>query len=282
MGIWKPIGLVLGGIGTVMMFGAGIKPEDAISNIAGWAKLLGLDAPTNPAIDKLVFMGGGLLVATALFIWLFRRLRRDKPQPPQSKNVIEPSKLGVVIENVDAFMPGDQNIGSTGIVVGIRIWNSGEPVYVTEWGLKVEASGEFVGRYAHISPGGLTLNGPRPKTLMPNQEIAAALGQEPVGNTPVSGLLQFYFDCPLDEIYLQNARLILTVQDSANRKAIHYKEMSSFAGYGAAAASLADSDFKMGKDAKWNLVGFDRVISSVRSRIDWQGELNAKKHDDEN
>ena len=67
--------LVLGLIGSAVMFAAGVSPEDAVSNLAAWARLLGIDKPpallSAPSADFWGFWIGATAVGVSLF-FLFR------------------------------------------------------------------------------------------------------------------------------------------------------------------------------------------------------------------
>lgn len=65
-----------GGLGAAMMAAAATKPEDAVSNLSGWAKLLHLDSianlVSNPGADTIAFITGAIMLIGAAAWWVLR------------------------------------------------------------------------------------------------------------------------------------------------------------------------------------------------------------------
>jgi len=76
--LWR----ALTGLGTLLMFGSQVGPDDAVSNLSKWpAKFLGWDAPAwlkNPLADEWFFWLGAALVLVGLCFWVATRMRKPK------------------------------------------------------------------------------------------------------------------------------------------------------------------------------------------------------------
>ena len=85
------IGIAAGGLGALMLGAAQTRPEDAISNLAGWFDLFGFDhvpafLATPGADDWGTTIGLGLM-ALSVLIWFLRRSHALRP-----KDALEPTK----------------------------------------------------------------------------------------------------------------------------------------------------------------------------------------------
>jgi hypothetical protein len=60
-------------LGTAILFAAGVSPQDAVSNVAAWLKLFGIDKPpgllTSPSADTFgLWIGGSIAVISGFFL----------------------------------------------------------------------------------------------------------------------------------------------------------------------------------------------------------------------
>lgn len=83
------IGIAAGGMGAVMLSLAQTKPEDAISNLAGWLKLVGFDTVpaflATPQADNWGTATGIVLLVFSVSWWLWKRFDPARLKTSQAK-----------------------------------------------------------------------------------------------------------------------------------------------------------------------------------------------------
>src|SRR5262249_16403430 len=113
------------------------------------------------------------------------------------------------------FQP-DQHRG-TGIILLVKIWNTGAESVVIEWKLNVipvpheEIKADF---YHIVSP--IKLRGNEPKdrnSFAPGDDLSAKLRRSPVTTEPAHGALLFIAQLPLDTVKLKTTRFELIATD---------------------------------------------------------------------
>jgi hypothetical protein len=137
---------------AALAIASSVKPEDAVSNISGWASYLHLPDPEwiqSHSVDRIVFWGALAGLALLLGSWILRLVRRkshhkihmspdaDSPkgQAVERQQGSRPElRLSLLGGNI--FVP-DGAPELTGIALNARIWNTGEPSAATGWALTI-------------------------------------------------------------------------------------------------------------------------------------------------
>lgn len=117
-----------------MIAAAATKPEDALSNIGGWAKLLGADRLAEllsfEQSDSLVALIGILMLIIGIRIW--RRNREKSRNSPQSR-------LSVTYDTVAWGGRALENPDITNVTIIIRVSNvSDKPSSIPSWAMFLE------------------------------------------------------------------------------------------------------------------------------------------------
>ena len=132
-----PLGLLL----PLAIGAASVKPDDAISNIAEWAKKLGFqNIPewlANPAVDNRVILGSlGVSALYAFLVWVVPAIRAHQARPKAETNS---ERLRISIANV-IFDPN----GPTELYVEFRLSNLGPPSTIKNFSLSATRYGRVV------------------------------------------------------------------------------------------------------------------------------------------
>lgn len=176
----RAIGIL--GVALALIFGLWSLAPDGWPKMPVWLTLTGIGAGI-----LLIGFAGGLLIADQ---------RNDRAAVPTEATSTKP-EFRLVILGGNVFAPTEAR-KLTGIAVGVRIWNTGEPSIAPSWKMRIVPNGrDAIEAQTTAMPTVLNAQGDiNSAVLRSSDSIETKTLKSKVGKDPIEGKLLVYVELP--------------------------------------------------------------------------------------
>jgi energy-coupling factor transporter transmembrane protein EcfT len=168
-----------------------------------------------PLIGMAVF-GLAFLVCVAWYFWPPKNGAESKQAQkiPAPVSSISKAELRISMRGGNVFVPDGLPKPTTGIALDARIWNTGGPSVAVDWHLTVTPkSGAPVLAQLTKMPERITVSGNPGAVILGSDSLEEKTNKNPIGTTPIDGILLFYVKLDRLTVLDPKTRLDLSVTD---------------------------------------------------------------------